>query len=189
MKITKILGALLAVVTLGTAIALTPDVSAQAKAKYSLKSVPKKFRGTRYSYSVLDGDSQKSYTKLVIGAKKLGKYYSTRPMYNGSVKVKSLNLSRDISKHDSNRSHSFQAVYVKKGILYDFDWIFYYKDKKSQHYEYSLINKTYNGKKIKVLREAYVLVKNHRDPTADNNYTQITNYYPTKAQAKYFGSK
>lgn len=187
MKITKILGALLAVVTLGTAVALTPDVSAQAKAQYSLKSVPKKFRGTRYSYS------KGAYTKLVISAKKFATYYSDRPEYNSAVTVKSLNLSRDITKHDFNRAdnsgNGWQAIYVKKGILYDFNWFDYYKDKKISHIRYKVIKKTYNGKRIKVLHEVYANVKNYRDPSVEYSSNEITNYYSTKAQAKHFGSK
>lgn len=193
MKITKILGALLAVVTLGTTIALTPDISAQAKAQYSLKSVPKKFRGTRYSYSKAPGMSQKAYTKVVIGAKKFAFYYSDRPMYNYSSKVKSLNLSRNLTNHNFNREDNsgtrFDAIYVKKGTLYDFDWLYYWKDKKSEHTRYTLINKTYNGKRIKVLHEVDVYIKNSRDPAVTRSFNQVTNYYPTKAQAKYFGSK
>lgn len=188
MKITKILGALLAVVTLGTAVALTPDVSAQAKAQYSLKSVPKKFRGTRYSYS------KGAYTKLVISAKKFATYYSDRPEMNYVAKVKSLNLSRNVTKHDYNRADNsgddgWQAIYVKNGTLYDFDWFDYYKDKKANHTCYKVINKTYNGKRIKVLHEVDAFVKNSRDPSVEYSSNYVTNYYSTKAQAKHFGSK
>lgn len=187
MKITKILGALLAVVTLGTAVALTPDVSAQAKAQYSLKSVPKKFRGTRYSYS------KGAYTKLVISAKKFATYYSDRPEMNYVAKVKSLNLSRNVTKHDYNRADKsdggWQAIYVKKGTLYDFDWLNYWKDKKADHTRYQVIKKTYNGKRIKVLHEVDAFVKNSRNPAVEHSSNYVTNYYPTKAQAKHFGSK
>jgi len=180
MKITKILGALLAVVTLGTAIALTPDVSAQAKAKYSLKSVPKKFRGTRYNYYKGSKTSPTSYTRFVISATKFTSHYSNNPNMTSVFKVKSLNLSRNVTNHDMMRADDWWAIYVKKGTLYTYDWESYRADKKADSSRFKLINKTYRGKHIKVLRES--------DTTGQKaKVFQTTDYYPTKAQAKYFG--
>lgn len=180
MKITKVLGALLAVITLGTAITLTPDVSAQAKAKYSLKTIPKKFRGTRYSYYKDPQTSKASYSKLVISAKKFTTSYSNHPDMTSVFKVKSLNLSRNITNHDMMRSNDWQAVYVKKGTLYQFDWESYSANKKSLSSRYKFVSKTRQGKRAKVLREG--------DTTGRgaNKVFQTTYWYSTKAQAKYF---
>jgi len=171
MKVRNLVGALFAATTLGVSVAVvTPGTSAQAKAKPSLKALPKSIRGTWYHYEENDGYY---YQTLKLGAQK-ATYKNAFDAYGNLHKQTTLNLhvlknARNAGSTYSRKYNNWMYAIAQKGgytELSHWNFGFTYVG----YGQYKVMHKNYRGKSVKVLYNKEV--KDH--------------LYQTKAQAKFF---
>ncbi|MCI1553069.1 MAG: hypothetical protein LKH74_04025 [Levilactobacillus sp.] len=176
MKFTNMMGALLATVSLGAALAVTtPTTDAQASTKTTMASFPKKFQGTWYYYQ------KGHYNRYTIKAKQTSfRNFSGKKWRTGysPVKVTPLNKkTKNVKKYQGDT-----VLFMSKGWLMDHPWEYYSKGIKINDpgtEGYKIVTRHYRGKKIKSL---FI----NRVWDASNGELHLQHYYKTKAQAKAF---
>ncbi|TGD19540.1 hypothetical protein [Levilactobacillus suantsaiihabitans] len=153
MKLMKIFSAVMVATTMGAAVTVaTPSMTADAKAKKSLKTLPKSLRRTWYHYEKND-KGKLVYSKLKISAKKIV------DSWNGW----------DTSKVHTTKSNLHQYNPAKKLQKGKDSWIFAYKSGAKTRFggwspefpkdmtykrareQYKVVTDKVNGKKVKVL--------------------------------------
>lgn len=179
MKLVKILGTLLAAVTLGGAmVVMGPTEPAQAKAAKSLATVPQKFQCTWYYY--VKYGKKGHYNRFTISANKTAyrNYTKKNKVTTGSSVLKSRSLKKAYKGNDGST-----CMFMSKGYLVDIGWT-YYSPKDSAYgtfgtESYKIVPKYYHGQKVQSLYSKNVWL-------ADTGGFHLLHYYKTKAQAKYF---
>ncbi|MFD1421646.1 hypothetical protein [Lactiplantibacillus songbeiensis] len=151
MKFVKIVSAVMVATTLGaTAVVATPqaDLTAQAKAKKSLKTIPKQFRGTWYHYEKYDG-----YDYQKISAKKIKDHDEKR---NNTMMMHQFDLNKKVS---NNSKKNWMLAYKKsanKYIMADWYSYAYWKFDKFESEKdlgaYQMTTRKYKGKTVKVIK-------------------------------------
>ncbi|MFD1456147.1 hypothetical protein ACFQ44_10765 [Levilactobacillus lanxiensis] len=158
MKLMKIVSVVMVATTMGTAVVVaTPGVTADAKAKKSLKTFPKSLRRTWYHYEKND-NGKFTYSKLTFTAKSLTMKWAGW----GTTKV---------NKADKYVLHQYNpAKKLQKGKD---SWIFAYKAGKSTKMggwnttksamtakdalsSYKVVTAKVNGRKVKVLHDKHL---------------------------------
>lgn len=166
MKLIKIVSAVMVATTLGaTAVVATPqaDLTAQAKAKKSLKTIPKQFRGTWYHYEKADG-----YDYIKISASKMKNHFRGR---TDNYTMHQFTLSKGIKA--TTNPHKWMYAY-KHGSKYIMDsWETYSLVGAKYCGNYSMTTRKYKGKTVKVIKSV---------PT-NADFWWI--YSPSKALAKH----
>jgi len=176
MKFVKAISTVMVATTLGaTAVVATPAMPVQAKttkAKKSLKTIPKKFRGTWYYYE----NKKEGYSYQKISATKLKtKSKGEASHYNQNMTIHQFNLSKGISntKTNLNNPHKWMFAY-KHGSKYIMDsWDAYIVIPQKWRSTYSMTTRNYKGKKVKVIKNV-----------PSNSGTWYI-YSPSKAMAKH----
>ncbi|MFC6289012.1 hypothetical protein [Levilactobacillus angrenensis] len=176
MKFTNMMGALLATVSFGAALAVTtPTTDAQASTKMSMASFPKKFQGTWYYYQ------KGHYNRYTIKAKQTSyRNFFSKKWHTGHSPVKVVNLNKDT--HNATKGKYDTLLFMSKGWLID--------QGRDQHHKwsgfetpgteaYKIVSRKYKGKMIQSL--AMDIQYN-----ASNGEVHLRHYYKTKAQAKAF---
>jgi len=169
-KLVKLMSVALVATSLGSvATVATPTMNVQAQSQKSLKTIPKKFRGTWYHYEKADGyDYQKiSATKI---KSRFERKNSTRTMHQ-------FNLKKGISNKNIanyNNPHKWMYAY-KHGTKYVMDsWETYPGLYASDRSTYSMTTRKYKGKTVKVIKK-----------TLTNFNGRWYIYSPSKALAKH----
>ncbi|KJW12595.1 hypothetical protein [Levilactobacillus spicheri] len=173
MKMTKALGALLAVITLGTVMTVTPDVSAQAKAHYSLKTTPKKLRGTWYAYNLKNKKSH--YDTVKVASKKLTETISGSS-WSYALHVLNLKKNPSLKVLNSVKMSGWSCAYNKGAWTYFQAWGDYDKQQDTTYTKFQVTHKTLNGHSVKTLHS--ITYNSPKDPIYSSYY------YKTKALAK-----
>jgi len=167
MKLVKLFSAMMVATTLGaTAVVVTPqtDLTAQAKAKKSLKTIPKKFRGTWYHYEKADG-----YNYKKISASKMKDHFRHE---TNNYTMHQFTLSKGIKA--KTNPHKWMYAY-KHGSKYIMDsWETYPIFGAKYSNKYSMTTRKYKGKTVKVIKS---------EPTNGGGWWWI--YSPSKAMAKH----
>ncbi|MFC6163147.1 hypothetical protein ACFP3T_00390 [Lactiplantibacillus dongliensis] len=173
MKLGKIVSAVMVATTLGaTAVVATPqaDLTAQAKVKKSLKTIPKKFRGTWYHYEKADG-----YDYQKISTKKIKDHFEKR---NNTMTMHQFDMHKGIKKLTK---HNWMFAYKKsanKYIMADWNTYVFWKIDKSWSEKdlgaYQMTTRKYKGKTVKVIKR-----------TLPNSGGRWCIYSPSKALAKH----
>ncbi|MGX6429622.1 hypothetical protein [Levilactobacillus yonginensis] len=176
MKLTKMMGVLLASVGVGAALFVAnPTTDAQASAKMSLASYPQKFQGTWYYYQ---GGHYDQYT---IGAQQTSdRSFYNKKWHSGSSVVKVTALNKDMNNIKKGKDNDL--LFMSKGWLVDQQWQQHHKDSAFGTVgteSYKIVKRHYKGKQIKSL---YIYTMwNMGDGEA-----HLQHYYSTKGQAKAF---
>jgi len=168
MKLVKLFSAMVVAMTLGaTAVVATPqaDLTAQAKARKSLKTIPKKFRGTWYYYD--DDDNGYDYEK--ISASKIKDCVAG---HTDTYTMHQFTLSKGIKAKTNPHKWMFAYKHGSKYIMDSWDWYFHFGSKRSGNY--SMTTRKYKGKNVKVIK---------RSVSDSGGYWFI--YSPSKAMAKH----
>ncbi|MFC6289010.1 hypothetical protein [Levilactobacillus angrenensis] len=176
MKFTNMVGALLATVSFGAALAVTmPTTDAQASTKMTMASFPKKFQETWYYYQ------KGHYNRYTIKAKQTSyRNFSGKKWRTGQspVKVTPLNKkTKNVKKYQG-----YTVLFMSKGWLMDHPWENYSKGIKFQDpgtEGYKIVTRHYQGKKVKSLVVSSMW-------SLSNGEIHQQHYYKTKAQAKAF---
>lgn len=172
MKVLKVVSAIMVATTLGTtATMVTPAVTAQAKTKMSLKTIPKKFRGTWYHYEKSSGYMYQKISATTLKTREKG----AASHYNQSLTIHQFDLSKGISntKTNINNPHKWMFAY-KSGSKYIMDsWDTYIYFQQEYRSSYSITTRNYKGKKVKVIKNV-----------PSNSGTWYI-YSPSKAMAKH----
>jgi len=166
MKLGKIFSAVMVATPLGaTAVVATPqaDLTAQAKAKKSLKTIPKKFRGTWYHYEKGYGYD---YNKI-SATKRI-----TRLTFYGMTNTRKVKMHQfDLNKGNKAGKNPHMWMYAyKHGTKYIMaEWGTEASDRET----YTITTRKYQGKNVKVIKVTYPIF----------NSWEI--YSPSKALAKH----
>jgi len=167
MKLVKIVSAVMVAMTLGaTAVVATPqaDLTAQAKAKKSLKTIPKKFRGTWYHYEKADG-----YDYQKISATKIKDHFEH---YNHTDTMHQFTLSKGIKAKTNPHKWMYAYKHGSKYIMDSWETYFYFGAAESS--TYSMTTRKYKGKTVKVIKK-----------TLTNSGGRWYIYSPSKTLAKH----
>jgi len=174
MKISKIMGVCLAISTLGMALVITsPADNAQAKTKSSLKTTPKKLRGTWYAYNLKNKKSH--YDTVKVSAKKL-KATTGGTSWSYNLHVLNLKKNPSIKVLESEKMGLWGCAYNKGKWTYFQNWADYRKNFIGTHERFQVKRQTLNGKSVKTLHS--INYNSAKDPIYSSYY------YHTKAQAK-----
>ena len=187
MQATKWLRMVMVLTTCGATLAgITSDVPVQAKAKSrtSLKTVPKKLRGTWYDYRKTNGKG--NYSKVKFTTKKVI-YGSGRDKQVSIVHPLKLNKAFSSADAGDSKKINWGVAYAKRGYTVFGVWGSYRKSFnqsktiRDDGVGYKIVHKTYKGKRIKVLKSWW---------TSEMGNGSLYSYdYHTKAQAKHFNPK
>ncbi|VDG17507.1 hypothetical protein [Lactiplantibacillus mudanjiangensis] len=146
MKLTKMISAMMVATSLaGAMVVATPNLTAQAKTKMSLKTIPKQFRGTWYHYE------QGKYLSQKISAKKLINHGDGRN-YSLTMHQLDLNKKATATKDFTKNPHKWMFAYKSGNKVVMQDWPAYYALDKKDRGSYQVTTRTYKGKKVKVLK-------------------------------------
>jgi len=176
MKFTNMMGALLASVSFGAVLAVAnPTVDAQASAKMSLASAPKKFQGTWYYYQ------NGHYNRYTIAAKKTSyRNFNGKKWVTGYSPIKVANLNKDLTGIKTGKQNTL--LFMSKGWLVNQAWESHVK-KSAFHTQgtesYKIVKRHYKGKTVKSL---YVYAMWN----VGSGEVHLQHYYKTKGQAKAF---
>lgn len=176
MKFTNLIGAVLATISFGAALAVaTPTTDAQASTKMTMASFPKKFQGTWYYYQ------KGHYNHYTIKAQKTSyRNFYSKKWHSGYSLVKVTPLKKypkNIKKNTGNT-----VLFMSKGWLVDTGWLNYNSTTAFETpgtESYKIVTRKYKGKKIKSLFSDNMW-------NAGNGEVHLMHYYKTKAQAKAF---
>jgi len=176
MKFTNMMGALLASVSFGAVLAVAnPTVDAQASAKMSLASAPKKFQGTWYYYQ------NGHYNRYTIAAKKTSyRNFKGKKWDTGTNYIKSGNLNKNMKNIKKGQLDTL--LYMSKGWLLDENWGNHTKASAMGTpgtEGYKIVSRHYKGKTIKSLYT-------NATWNVGNGEVHLQHYYKTKGQAKTF---
>ncbi|WP_057877442.1 MULTISPECIES: hypothetical protein [Levilactobacillus] len=176
MKLTHMMGAILASVSLGAALVVaTPTTDAQASSKMSLASFPTKFQGTWYYYQ------NGHYNRFNIEAKKTSyRNFYGKKWQTGHSPVKVTNLKKDMNNIKKGKNNTL--IFMSKGWLVDQSWQYHYSDAGFGTVgteSYKIVTRQYKGQPIKSL---YIYAMWN----AGNGEAHLQHYYKTKGQAKAF---
>lgn len=170
MKLTKVISAVMVATTLaGTMAIATPDLTAQANTKMSLKTIPKQFRGTWYHYEKADG-----YDYQKISATKIKSHVEKK---NNSRTIHQFDLNKGIKETTKNLNNAHKWMYAyKSGSKYIMDsWETYPVLQQKDRSWYQMTTRAYKGKKVKV-------IKIHQTNSVEKSWLI---YSPSKALAKH----
>ncbi|WP_125763749.1 hypothetical protein [Levilactobacillus mulengensis] len=176
MKFTNMMGALLASVSFGAVLAVAnPTVDAQASAKMSLASAPKKFQGTWYYYQ------NGHYDRYTIAAKKTSyRNFNGKKWVTGYSPIKVANLNKNMRNIKTGKHNTL--LFMSKGWLLDEEWANHTKASAMGTpgtEGYKIVSRHYKGKTIKSLYTNAMW-------NVGNGEVHLQHYYKTKGQAKAF---
>ncbi|MGP4117262.1 hypothetical protein [Levilactobacillus zymae] len=178
MKLEHFLIALLVTTMAGGVLVMTPTTTAQAKTQYTLKSIPKKVRGTWYTYHSQYGKHY--YTTYKITSKRFSERDFDPNIRKWTMSKSTVHvLKRSAHPKDSKKNDNKLAVYmhgdavvVQAWSSYNLPYDFRYESK------YQIDQKSYHGQPVPSLHHYFKYIDS--DPSVG------THFYHTKAQAKYF---
>lgn len=176
MKFTNLMGAVLATVSFGAALAVaTPTTDAQASTKMTMASFPKKFQGTWYYYQ------KGHYNRYTIKAQKTSyRNFQNKKWQTGQSPVKVTQLNK--ATKNTKKYKGYTVLFMSKGWLMDHPWEYYGKGiafETPGTEGYKIVTRHYKGKKIKSLFIDEMW-------NVGNGEVHLKHYYKTKAQAKAF---
>ncbi|MFC6179846.1 hypothetical protein [Lactiplantibacillus daowaiensis] len=163
MKLVKLMSIALAATSLGSvATVAAPTMNAQAKAKMTLKTIPKQFRGTWYHYEKKSG-----YDYVKLSATKRTERITIMGLTNKRTVTMhqfDLNKGNKIGKNP----HKWMYAY-KQGKAYVMsEWGTHASDREN----YVTTTRKYKGQTVKVIKATYPMIN-----------SQVI-YSPSKAMAK-----
>ncbi|WP_367295196.1 hypothetical protein [Levilactobacillus yonginensis] len=175
MKLLKIVSAVMVATTTGAAVVVaTPGVTADAKSKKSLKTLPKSLRRTWYHYEKNDKGKFR-YSKLTISSKKI------KDTWNGWGNTKASTYKYVLHQYDpAKKLQTGKDSWIFANKVGKSTEVGYWRDSKSamthrfMQTSYKVVTANVNGKKVKVLH-----AKNLRSLPVDTPY-----YYTSKHLAK-----
>ncbi|MFC6290580.1 hypothetical protein [Levilactobacillus angrenensis] len=176
MKLMKIFSAVMVATTLGAAVTVvTPSVTADAKAKKSLKTFPKSLRRTWYHYEK-NGKGKLVYSKLKISAKKIVSNwngYDTSKVFTTKSNLHQYNPAKKLQKGKDNWIFAYKSGAKTRLDSWnpEFPKDMTYKRSREQ---YKVVTAKVNGKKVKVLHDTIL-------PSLPQNTMY---YYTSKKLAK-----
>lgn len=165
MKLTKVISEMMVAATLtSTMVVVTPNLTAQAKAKMSLKTIPKQFRGTWYHYEKADG-----YDYQKITTTKIKNHYEHKTTTNT---IHQFNLKQGITKMTKKNWMFAYKESANKYVMANWNTYTYFP--KNELGTYQMTTRKYKGKTIKVIKR-----------TLPNSSGAWYIYSPNKAMAKH----
>lgn len=176
MKLMKIFSAIMVATTMGAAVTVaTPGMTADAKAKKSLKTFPKSLRRTWYHYEK-NAKGKLVYSKLKFTSKKFTNVWNTDP---GMTKAETVKFTL----HQFDPAKKLQKGKKNWAIAYKYGkatlWGLWGYSKSEMSYKnalgkYKVVTSKVKGKKVKVLKHT-----NYVSPSRT-----VNNYYTNKNLAQ-----